>query len=138
MAFVRHAYKTARCILYRDNEFLLAVHSSFWGVQHRRWGLPGGQIERGESPQDAVSRELEEELSLYLPSLLEVGPYPYKRSLHMVYAAEVTEPIRDWDDTELLDIGWFSVDDVRELRTKNRLHADYELHAIEALLQKLG
>ena len=138
MARVRQSYKTARCILYRENEFLLAVHSSFWGVKHRRWGLPGGQIERGESPHDAASRELEEELSIYLPRLLEVGPYPYKRSLHMVYAAEVTEPIRDWDDTELLDIGWFSVDDVRELRTKNRLHANYELHAIEALIQKLS
>jgi 8-oxo-dGTP diphosphatase len=138
VARVRHSYKTARCILYRDNEFLLAVHSSFWGMQHRRWGLPGGQIERGESPHAAASRELQEELSLYLPKLLEIGPYPYKRSLHMVYAAEVTEPIRDWDDTELLDIGWFSVDDVRELRTSNRLHANYELHAIEALLQKLS
>jgi 8-oxo-dGTP pyrophosphatase MutT (NUDIX family) len=135
---VRHSYKTARCILYRDNEYLLAVHASFWGRQQRRWGLPGGQIERGESPHAAVSRELEEELSVYLPNLLEVGPYPYKKSLHMVYAAEVTEPIRDWDDTELLDIGWFSIDDVRELRTNNRLHANYELHAIEALIQKLS
>ena len=135
---MRHSYKTARCILYRDNEYLLAVHASFWGRQQRRWGLPGGQIERGESPHAAVSRELEEELSVYLPNLLEVGPYPYKKSLHMVYAAEVTEPIRDWDDTELLDIGWFSVDDVRDLRTNNRLHANYELHAIEALIQKLS
>ena len=48
MARVRHTYKTARCILYREDEFLLAVHSSFWGARHRRWGLPGGQIERGE------------------------------------------------------------------------------------------
>ena len=132
------SFKTARCILYRDNEFLLAIHSSFWGQRNGRWGLPGGQIERGESPEDAVARELEEELSLYLPKLLEIGPYPYKRNLHMVFAAEVNEPIRDWDDTELLDIGWFSVEDVRELRAKNRLHANYELHAIEALLQKLG
>lgn len=135
---MRHSFKTARCILYRDNEFLLAIHASFWGKQHRRWGLPGGQIERGESPHDAVSRELEEELSLFLPSLLEIGPYPYKRSLHMVYAAEVTEPIKEWDDTELLDIGWFGLEDVRELRSGNRLHANYELNAIEALLQKLG
>jgi 8-oxo-dGTP diphosphatase len=135
---VRQPYKTARCILYRNDEFLLAVHSSMWGVQHRRWGLPGGQIERGESPEDAVARELQEELSLHRPRLLQVGPYPYKKTLHMVYAAEINEPIRDWDDTELLDIGWFSVQDVRDLRAKKRLHADYELHAIEALLQKLS
>ena len=128
-------FKTARCILYRDDEFLLAVHSSMWRVSHQRWGLPGGQIERGESPVDAVTRELEEELSLYLPRLITVGSYPYKKHLHMVYAAEIDEPIRDWDDTELLDIGWFSVQDVRRLRADNRLHANYELQAIETLLE---
>lgn len=135
---MRHPYKTARCILYRDNEFLLAVHSSFWRAKHRRWGLPGGQIERGESPEVAASRELEEELSLYLPQLLEVGPYPYKKALHMVYAAEVHEPIQEWDDSELLDIRWFNMADIQELQQQNRLHANYELQAIQALLQKLG
>ncbi len=137
MGAVHQPYKTARCILYRDDEFLLAVHSSMWRTSHRRWGLPGGQIERGESPEDAVTRELEEELSLYLPRLITVGSYPYKKNLHMVYAAEVREPIRDWDDSELLDIRWFSVQDIRQLSADNRLHADYELHAVETLLELL-
>ncbi len=126
-------YKTARCILYRDDEFLLAIHGSFWGSSHRRWGLPGGQIERGESPATAAQRELEEELSLYLPDLMEIGAFSYKRAMHMVFAAEVREPIREWDDSELLELGWFKEADVEELRRKNGLHANYELEAIRRL-----
>jgi ADP-ribose pyrophosphatase YjhB (NUDIX family) len=135
---VRQPYKTARCILYRDREFLLAVHSGFWGARHRRWGLPGGQIEWGESPATAVARELEEELSVYVPDLMTIGPFSYKRSLHMVYAAEVREPIHDWDDSELLEIGWFSEKDIASLKADKALHADYELEAVRALMQKLG
>lgn len=137
---MRRPYKTARCVLYRDDEFLLAIHGSFWGQarQNQRWGLPGGQIERGESPQSAVARELEEELSIYIPQFLEIGPYPYKKALHMVYAAELTDPIRDWDDSELIDVQWFSQDAVAELKASNLLHADYELDAIRALQQMLG
>ena len=138
MPGVRRPFKTARCILYRDNQFLLAIHGSFWGKQHQRWGLPGGQIEWGESPETAVARELEEELSLYITNMLEIGPFPYKKALHMVYAAEVEEPIREWDESELIDIGWFSEPDVAALKSSNGLHANYELEAIRALRQKLG
>jgi hypothetical protein len=35
-------YKTARCILYRGDRYPLAVHSRFWRLSNRRWGLPGG------------------------------------------------------------------------------------------------
>lgn len=139
---MRQPYKTARCILYRRREdrreeYLLAVHSSFWGRQRRRWGLPGGQIERGESAESAVLRELEEELSVYVPKLIKVGPFPYKKSLHMVYAAEFNDPIKDYDDSELLAIKWFREDDVEALHHGNALHASYELHAIRALKQIL-
>lgn len=139
---MRHPYKTARCILYRqqpstESEYLLAVHSSFWGKKDRRWGLPGGRIERGESPEYAVKRELEEELSVFVPELIEVGPYPYKRSLHMVYAARISDPIGEWDESELLDVRWFDQAGVATLHLDDALHASYELDAIRALLQKL-
>lgn len=137
MLSARRPFKTARCILYRDGEFLLAVHSSFWGRQARRWGLPGGQIERGESPRSAVARELEEELSVYPTELMEIGPYLYKQALHMVYAAEVNEPIESWDDSELIDIGWFTESAVAELKAIDALHANYELEAIQAFLSRV-
>ena len=130
-------YKTARCILYREEQFLLAIHGGFWGQQHQRWGLPGGQIERGETPAAAAARELEEELNVFVPDLLEVGAYPYKEALHMVYAAPMDTPIRDWDESELIDVRWFSEPAVAALKAEGGLHADYELDAIRTLLTLL-
>lgn len=130
-------YKTARCILYRDERFLLAVHGGFWGRRHQRWGLPGGQIERGETPAEAAARELEEELNLYVPELITVGAYPYKQALHMVYAASIDDPVERWDETELIDVRWFTEPDVVALKAEGGLHADYELEAIRSLLELL-
>lgn len=137
MTLMTHRYKTARCILYRENRFLLAIHNRFWAGS-RRWGLPGGQIEWGESPHTAAARELEEELQVYLPELTEVGAYPYKRAMHMVFAAPLTHDIEDFDDGELLEIGWFSEAEVAGLRARSALHADYELDAIRRLQARLS
>jgi 8-oxo-dGTP pyrophosphatase MutT (NUDIX family) len=134
---MRQHFKTARCILHRDGHYLLAVHSSFWGAKQRRWGLPGGSIERGESPETAVLRELEEELDVYLGEVMQVGPFSYKRALHMVYAANLDGEIDNYDSRELLDIGWFSETDVVGLKNRGELHANYELEAIRALQQML-
>lgn len=135
---MRHPYKTARCILYRDDTYLLAVHSRFWRASQRRWGLPGGQIERGESPQAAAARELEEELNIVDPHLVEVGAYRYKHALHMVYAAPLEHDIDDFDDRELVDICWFSERQVADLKSRSALHADYELEAIRHLVNQLS
>jgi len=135
---VPETYKTARCILYREERFLLAVHGGFWGRRHQRWGLPGGQIERGESPAEAAARELEEELNVYVPDLMAVGAFPYKQAMHMVYAAPVYDPIHSWDESELLDVRWFTEPDVAALKAEGSLHADYELDAIRTLLTLLA
>lgn len=130
-------YKTARCILYKDDHYLLAVHNRFW-AGGRRWGLPGGQIEWGESPLRAAARELEEELEVYVPDLMEVGAFAYKRAMHMVYAAPLVDDIESFDDGELLDIGWFTEHEIAALKSRTSLHADYELEAVRQLRARLS
>lgn len=129
---MKQRFKTARCILYREDRYLLAIHNRFWAGT-RRWGLPGGQVEWGESPHDAAARELEEELEIHLPSLTEIGAYDYKRARHMVYAAELNQDIESFDDTELLDVRWFTEAEIASLAGRATLHAGYELDAVRRL-----
>lgn len=126
----RNRYKTARCVLRFEQRYLLAVHSSFWARKERRWGLAGGGIERGEAPEDAVRRELEEELELYLTDFTELGSYHYKGNDHMVYGAEVDYLVSSYDDSELLDLRWFDIAELQSLDAQRKLHAGYELQAV--------
>ena len=130
----KNKFKTARCILRCNDQFLLAVHSSFWSRPNRRWGLPGGNIEWREAPEVAAKREIMEEFDLTLGDLTEIGAYPYKGHQHMVYGAEIPQQISYYDDTELLEIGWFGLQEAWDLHAQQKLHAGYELDAIEAYL----
>ncbi|MGA0840458.1 MAG: NUDIX hydrolase [Pseudomonadales bacterium] len=131
-------YKTASVILHRDDRFLLAVHNSFWRKRDQRWGLPGGQIERGENPARAAIRELREELYLTLPQVHEIGAFPYKQSMHIVFAAPWHTDILDFDDMELNEIGWFEESAIATLKAERKLHAGWELEAVQAVRRSLN
>jgi len=135
---LRTEYRTARAVLRFENRFLLAIHSSFWAKKHQRWGLPGGGIERGEQPLQAVQRELQEELKLTLSDFTELGAYFYKGRDHMVYGAESDRFIQDYDEKELLDLRWFSLDELHRLDRKRQLHAGYELQAVRQFIALSG
>jgi 8-oxo-dGTP pyrophosphatase MutT (NUDIX family) len=64
--------RAALCIIHRENAFLIAE------IQDPKTGLvlhrpPGGGIEEGESPEQAVRRELHEELGIQLTVVEELG-----------------------------------------------------------------
>ena len=50
-----------------DPPYVLAFRRGPTVAMAGKWEFPGGKLERGESPRDALARELEEELRLSLP-----------------------------------------------------------------------
>jgi len=131
-------YKTARCILWSGERFLLAVHHSYLPLNRGRWGLPGGRIEIGEDPEDAARREVNEELGIELGALIDCGDYRYKGARHKVFGTRFDGTVGAFDHNELERIGWHTLADVAALHHNNRLHAGFEHDAIHAFLRRVG
>lgn len=55
--------KVAAALIVRDGHILVGQRKK--GDSHAlKWEFPGGKVERGETPRDALARELEEELGI--------------------------------------------------------------------------
>lgn len=73
------------------------------------WGLPGGYVERGETPTDAVVRELSEEVGIEWPYRLQfvaLAPWPAPSYLFRV-TRPLAYPFHVWlRDGEHVDYAW--------------------------------
>jgi 8-oxo-dGTP pyrophosphatase MutT (NUDIX family) len=92
-------------LIVNNNRYLL-----FKRNDNKLYALPGGHIEEGETPLDAVIREIYEELSIVLPNVKLVGRYPYGDKVLNVYYYNNTEfdPSTIILDEEHEDYRWFT------------------------------
>ena len=90
------------------------------------WALPGGLMNRGESPAAGVVREVAEELGIVLDPLSLPVPYaavsPFARRVDVVYFVDLTGDTRlhSEDDVEVTRVGWFRLDALPELSEPTR------------------
>ncbi|MEU3829430.1 (deoxy)nucleoside triphosphate pyrophosphohydrolase [Streptomyces sp. NPDC029080] len=119
-----------------DGGRLLAARRSAPADLAGRWELPGGKVEAGERPEDALVRELREELGVDAEP---VGRVPGRWPLRAPYVLQVwtarlrpgspaPRPLQDHDDlrwltpAELWQVDWLD-QDVPAVREVERLAA---------------
>lgn len=109
----------AICLIERSDGALLLVRQSY----RRRWGLPGGLLQRGERPEDAARREVAEEVGLDVELVGEpavvVDPVP--RRIDVIFrarpsGAEVPDAVPS--SPEITEARWFAPDALPELQAE--------------------
>jgi NAD+ diphosphatase len=79
-----------------------------------------GFVEPGESLEETVSREIEEETGILVEDVRYFGsqPWPFPDSLMIGFTARYASGEIRIDGKEIVDAGWFSVDDLPEIPGK--------------------
>lgn len=70
--------KVVNAIIQKNEKFLVIKRSS--GLQSGKWAFPGGIVEKNETPEQALRREIKEETNLKLKKIIrKISSYEYPR-----------------------------------------------------------
>jgi 8-oxo-dGTP diphosphatase len=103
-------------IILRGSKVLLAQRMPT-GSMASRWEFPGGKVEEGETPEEALERELQEEfgVNVQVQELLCTTEFTHKNTPFTLLAFRVELE----QDPSILNahtqIGWFELDAIQQL-----------------------
>jgi NAD+ diphosphatase len=101
----------------RDGKLLMAKHN--YG-RYRRYGLIAGFVEAGETLEEAVQREILEEVGLHVKNIQYFGSqaWPFPNSLMLGFTAEYDSGEITVDGNEIAHARWFGVEELPELPSR--------------------
>jgi ADP-ribose pyrophosphatase len=109
-----------------DGGRLVLVRQYRHPVGRALWEVPAGLLEKGESPEQAIRREVEEEVgrrAAHLERLAVFHPTPgfCDEMLHLFRASGLEETAVRRDEDEVLEVKWFTLDEARAMLTAGEL-----------------
>jgi len=106
-------------IVNNDNKILLLKRGETTSWMPNKWSLVGGMIEKDETPQQAVEREIEEETGLEIKKFTKSFSIErHEDSIEHVFACRYEGEPTDIDlDDENSNYGWYDVSEMEYLDT---------------------
>jgi NAD+ diphosphatase len=104
-------------LIERDERILLARSPHF---APGRFGIIAGFVEPGESLEDAVRREVREEVGIEIGDLRYFGsqPWPFPHGIMLGFTARWASGELTPDPAEISEAGWFGFDDMPQIPQK--------------------
>lgn len=119
-AFLRHV--CVDTLVVKDGKILLNKRGTFAGkkiLEHGRWGTVGGFVERDETLEQAVRREVKEETAWLIKDLLLLRindspnrPKEDRQNFSFVFVANADYKDGESNDEEVLSLKWFDLNDL--------------------------
>ncbi|MDB9529498.1 NUDIX domain-containing protein [Oscillatoria sp. CS-180] len=107
----------AIAILFRDNQFLLQLRDNIPTILYPGyWAFFGGHIEPGETAEEGVWREIEEEINYSPPWLKLFKQWRNENIVRNVFYGPLTVPLEQLELNEGWDLGLGTVDEIRDGR----------------------
>ncbi len=98
----------AKCVIQHGDEVLMIRHT--YGATDV-WTFPGGGIKKGETPREAVLREIQEEVGIAVTDVKEIGSFftnkEYKRDTVHCFLAQAQQKNFNTSPDEIAEARWF-------------------------------
>lgn len=72
-------YVALKGAIFNENKFIIVKRSDCTRGEHGLWELPGGRMEFGETPEQTLTRELQEEIGLNVEILKPIKTWSFFR-----------------------------------------------------------
>lgn len=107
-------------ILIRDDKVLLARRSAHRKVYPNCWSFPGGHVEEKETMEEALSREVAEEIGVKVLNFCRIAELydpagKVEPATFHIYAVKSWEGRPTIQDDEHTELRWFTLGDARSL-----------------------